>query len=399
MPWKECDRVSSRWEFCRLATGGANMSLLCRKFGISRKTGYKWLARSREEEPDLTDRSRRPKRLRVVTPPEMEQAVLAIRDEHPAWGGRKLHARLKALGRTNVPAPSTITAILHRHGRIREEDSAQRRPVQRFERPLPNDLWQMDFKGEFRLTGGGWCYPLTVLDDHSRYSLVLEACANQRRTTVEERLTTAFRRYGLPRAMLMDNGAPWGVSHAPRKSTKLTVWLWDQDVTVLHGRPYHPQTQGKEERFHRTLKLELLQGRTFDDLGHAQRWFNPWRAMYNQERPHEAIGMQTPSDRYCVSGRDFQERVVAYEYDRSFTVRSVEREGRIRFRNNSCYLSRAFAGRKVGIRPTHVDGQWVVYYRGFQLGELRATAGGSRRSADSLAFSRSAPKCQGIEID
>jgi len=372
MAWKECDRVSLRREFVSLGSmEGTNLAALCRRFGISRKTAYKWLARYRAEgDEGLADRSRRPHRFRLPTSPQVEQEVLAIRDEHPTWGGRKIRARLLHLGREEVPAASTITAILHRHGRIDREESAKREPWRRFERALPNELWQMDFKGEFKMTNGWWCYPLTVLDDHSRYSIGLIACGNQRWETVCDCLSSMFRRYGLPLAMLMDNGVPWSAPHLPRGQTRLSVWLMKLDIDVLHGRPYHPQTQGKDERFHRTLGLELLQGRHFDDLVHTQRRFDPWREMYNHERPHEALDMQVPATRYRVSQRAFPELIPPFEYDGICQVRVVRSPGRFNFRGRAFKISLAFVGEQVALRPSSEDGVWEVYFRHYCIGQL-----------------------------
>jgi transposase InsO family protein len=374
MPWKECNQVELRTEFCHLATvEGANMSTLCERFAVSRKTGYKWLARYRAEgEVALIDRSRRPHTLRDPTSAEVEAAVLEVRDAHPAWGGRKIRKVLLRGGLSEAPAASTITAILHRHGRIDAEASLARRAVQRFERAEPNELWQMDFKGEFRIGERGWCYPLTVLDDHSRYAVALEACDNQQTETVQRHLRAAFRRYGLPQAMLSDNGSPWAAPHVRGGLTRLGVWLLDLDVRLLHGRPYHPQTQGKDERFHRTLKLEVLQGRTFSDLAAVGRSFAPWREMYNQHRPHDALGLEVPASRYRVSERSFTDVKRAFEYDTSFEVRTVDCMGRVRYRKVAWYLARALAGRRVGIRANEADGCWDVYYRTFRVARWRA---------------------------
>lgn len=243
----------------------------------------------------------------------MEEAVLKLRDCHPVWGGRKIRRRLQDLGEDPVPAASTITEILHRHGRIDAEASRKAGAMQRFEHEAPNDLWQMDFKGHFGLRGGGRCHPLTVLDDHSRFSLGLRSCGNERSETVRGELILIFQRYGLPRAMLMDNGSPWG-SDADHRHTLLTVWLMEQGIRVTHSRPYHPQTQGKDERFHRTLKAELLQGREFADLSDCQGHFDPWRDVYNTQRPHEALGLAVPASRYALSSRAFVEQPQPWDY-------------------------------------------------------------------------------------
>ena len=300
MPWKESTCMSERHEFVLLASAPeANVSLLCRRFSISRKTGYKWLTRYLAGgAAALCEQSRRPHNSPRRTEQSVQERVLALRSEHPAWGGRKLRARLAALGRTELPAASTITAILRRHGRVAPEASQRRRPFCRFEHAAPNDLWQMDFKGDFAL-GAGRCYPLTVLDDHSRFSLGLRACRSQHREGVQEALTSIFGRYGLPRRMSMDNGFPWGLFVGGRSRwTQLTLWLVRLGVRVSHSRPYHPQTQGKDERFHRTLKLELLRGSAWRDLAECQQSFDRWRTAYNCERPHEALpgAPQAPDD-------------------------------------------------------------------------------------------------------
>jgi len=382
MPWKECDCVSLRREFVALAgQEEAQVAELCRRFGVSRPTGYKWLRRFALEGLDgLEDRSRRPHRLRCPTRAEMEAAVLAVREAHPAWGGRKIRARLKALGESDVPSASTITAILHRHGRILSEESKKRQALSRFEYPRPNDLWQMDFKGEFKMRNRRWCYPLTVLDDHSRYSLEIGACADQRRLTVVDRLKGVFGRYGLPWAMLMDNGKPWGCSHGQLGLTKLTVWLIRLGIRVIHGRPRHPQTQGKEERFHRTLQTELLAGRGVEDLSAAQRLFDPWRRTYNCERPHEALDLKPPASRYQVSERRYPRSLAALEYDLTFEVRRPNPVGQFHFHARLCKTSEALAGLSVGLRVTIDDGVWEVYLGRHRVGwlDLRETRRGQQ---------------------
>jgi transposase InsO family protein len=362
MPWKHVTPMSQRKEFVSLAmVDGVNMSRLCRRFEISRKTGYKWVARARAEgETGLADRSRRPRRSPRTTPRGLEEAVLQVREVHPAWGGRKLRVRLQAQGWTQVPAASTITAILHRHGLIDPGESAKHQAWQRFEAPAPNDLWQMDFKGHFALAPGR-CHPLTVLDDHSRYALGLEACADERRHTVQQRLTAIFRRYGLPRKMLMDNGPPWG-AEGQADYTILTVWLLRLGVRVSHSRPYHPQTLGKDERFHRTLKAELLQYCQGLALVQCQPRFDAWRLTYNLERPHEALGLAVPASRYRESPRSFPEQLPAIEYGPGDVVRKVYETGRISFHNRFFRLGKAFRGESVALRPTVTDGLWEVYF-------------------------------------
>jgi transposase InsO family protein len=358
MPWKEASAMGLRVEFTALASvAGSNTALLCRRFGISRKTGYKWLARYREQgEAGLREQSRRPRRSPRRTDDQLESLIVATRRERPAWGARKLRAYLERAGHAGLPSASTITEILRRHGLLDLAASAAHRPLQRFEHAHPNDLWQMDFKGHFGLENGGRCHPLTVLDDHSRFSICLEACGDERTATVEAQLTAAFRRYGLPRRVLADNGSPWGGGDCREHPyTPLTVWLLRLDVAVAHGRPYHPQTQGKEERFHRTLSLELLSRRSFRDLADCRRQFAPWRDDYNLRRPHQALSMETPADRYRPSAREYPERLPPLEYADPRQARLV-RQGCLSLQGRRIRVGRAFDGYPLALEPTTVDG-------------------------------------------
>lgn len=363
MPWKERSVMSERIAFVQQASQpGVNFSQLCDDFGISRKTGYKWLRRyQREGAAGLADRSRRPRRMPRKTSWEVEQAVLQLRRQHPVWGGRKLHARLKMLGHSDVPSPSTITAILRRHGCIDPEEAQKHKPFQRFERQRPNELWQMDFKGEFAIAGQ-LCYPLTILDDHSRYLLGLKACSNRQRTTVKGHLTAVFRHYGLPESMLVDNGPPWSSPEDRRYYTRLLAWLLRLDIRMIRSRPYHPQTLGKDERLHRTLKAEVLKQRQFDDFSTCQRSFDTWRRLYNSERPHEALAMAAPASRYCPSQREFPEQLPPITYLPQDRVRKVYSGGRISFRGRLFRVGKAFVGLPVAIRPALADGEYDVYF-------------------------------------
>jgi transposase InsO family protein len=305
-----------------------------------------------------------------------------------------LYHWLKAQGVTDLPAPSTITAILRRNGRL-EGDEAGCRPKRdwvRFEHPHPNDLWQMDFKGDFALANGRRCYPLTVLDDHSRFSLAIRACEDQQRTTVQAHLTDVFRLYGLPRRMLMDNGAPWGVSNTPGAYSRLTVWLLRLGVRVTHGTIYHPQTQGKDERFHRTLKLEVISRGPLDDRGHAQGRFDNWRQTYNHERPHEALKMAVPSSRYHVSGRSFPESLPPVEYAPDLLVRKVNPVGQFSFRGRCWKISEAFGGEPIGLRATVRDGEWTIHYSGHEIGAIDLKV--VKRGESSRTFSDKRPRPQ-----
>jgi len=370
LPWLEVSIVDQRAEFVALArAGGTAIRTLCQYFGIAPATAYKWLGRAAEEGPDgLVDRSRRPHRSPRQTAPAIEAAVLELRDDHHAWGGRKLSTYLRTNGCSDAPSASTCTEILRRNNRLNVAEPATR-AWKRFERPLPNQLWQMDFKGHVALgQGSGRLHPLTVLDDHSRYCVVLSACANERGDTVRERLVAAFRHYGLPDQVLADNGAPWG-HIVGRGWSQLGLWLLQVGVWLSHGHPYHPQTQGKDERFHRTLRAEVLQGPPHPDLAQAQRAFDQWRHIYNLERPHEACNLRPPVSRYQPSPRPYPETLPPLEYGPDQLVRRVG-NGAISLHGHRYWVGEVFAGQPVGLQQTTVDGVWTVYFSRFPVASI-----------------------------
>lgn len=371
MAWKDVSVMSQREEFVVLASAdGANVSELCRRFGVSRKTGYKWLGRyAAKGSLGLLDLSRRPLEPAGRTSNEIEQRVLALRRQHPAWGGRKLRRRMQDLKHVSIPVPSTITEILRRHGQLNERDGAGKPNVQRFEHAAPNDLWQMDFKGHFPMTRGGRCHPLTVLDDHSRYSIGLRACDNERTETVQRELVEMFRHSGLPRRMLMDNGPPWSDT-GDQHWTRLTAWLVRLGISISHGRPYHPQTQGKDERFHRTLAAEVLRDRSFRDLIDTQQTFDPWRQVYNTQRPHEALSLEVPASRYRASERPFPETLPSIEYASDVQVRRASFKGVIKFESRLVRVGRAFCREPIGVRATLTSSVYEVFYAHQSLGQF-----------------------------
>lgn len=372
MPWKSVSVMDQREEFVRLArSGSVSIAELCRRFGISRDTGHRLLRRHAEAGASgLADRCRRPLTSPHRTSASLEAEVLSLREAHPRWGGRKIARRLADLGREGVPAPSTITEILRRHGRLSADESARHRPFVRFEAERPNDLWQMDFKGHFATEQEGRCHPLTVLDDHSRYSLGLRACGNETDVTVRHQMEAIFRRHGLPCRILADNGAPWGTAGSGGQWSAFSVWLMRLGIAMIHGRPRHPQTQGKEERFHRSLKAEVLSLRSFRDLVDCQVAFDRWRQVYNTERPHEALGLDTPARHYLPSPRSFPELIPLPDYHDGEIVRKVHKDGYIRFRRRTFKLSQAFTGYHIALRPRDVDGLFDVCFASFVIAQI-----------------------------
>jgi transposase InsO family protein len=364
MPFGEVSRMGTREEFVKLASvKGANVRQLCRRYGISPTTGYKWRQRWKDcGETELKELSRRPLSSPRRSDAAIEEAVLSVRAEEPTWGGRKISRRLKDLGHAVVPAPSTVTAILRRHGVELGAFGGGETAFIRFEQPRPNALWQMDFKGHVPLATAGRLHPLTVLDDHSRFAVVLAACADERTETVRTQLIAAFQRYGLPETIITDNGSPWGDGPGS-PFTSLGVWLIEHDIRISHSRSYHPQTMGKDERFHRTLKADVLAGPPFADLAAAERAFCRWRDVYNMQRPHEALELAVPASRYRPSPRDYAETVVAFEYAPGDIVRRVQRGGRISMLGRWVKVSKAFYGKALAFRPTTEDGVFNVLFR------------------------------------
>ncbi len=372
MPWQEVSIVDQRREFVMLASlDGANVSALCARFGISRQTGHKWLRRAGCAGEGLADRSRRPRHSPRRTEARIEAAVLAVRDAHPAWGARKIARCLERDG-IAPPSASTVHAILQRHERVPPRRQTSH-AYTRFERPAPNQLWQMDFKGRVQVDRGLWCHPLTVLDDHSRFSLCLHACDNERTATVKQLLARTFRLYGLPDAFYLDNGSPWG-GGVPGQWTPLRVWLLKLGVEVIHARPYHPQGRGKNERFHRTLDAEVFALRRLRDLDQVQQAFDEWRPVYNSERPHQALDMNVPASRYRPSTRPMPDTLPEPEYGPDDIVRKVgATKFYVSFKGRLWPVPRAFAGERLAIRPRGNDGRYSIFFGATQIADIDLT--------------------------
>lgn len=345
MPWKEETKMSIKEKFIAAALEKkVAFADLCNVFKISRVCGYKWLKRYQEMgQEGLKEQSRRPHSSPYKTCNTLEKQILSVREQHPAWGARKIYAYLTHRGVLSLPDPSTITRILHRYEKVSREESQKRQAFIRFEYEEPNQLWQMDFKGHFAMSTGR-CNPLTILDDCTRFSLILRACENQQESVVKSALIDAFREYGMPEKMTMDNGAPWGNGSTVNGYSRLEIWLICLGIHVSHSRPFHPQTQGKDERFHRSLKEELLKRKQFTDLIEAQRCFDEWRQCYNEERPHEALGMHPPKSKYKTSPRQYPEKAPKIEYEMGAIVRRVSNKGTIIYEGEKYYISESMKG-------------------------------------------------------
>lgn len=366
MPWEKRTVEESRITFVReYLEGVEGMSELCRKHGISRPTGYKWVERY-ESGSGVSDLSRAPRTHPLKTSPEIEAHILSLRKEHPGTGARKLERILRRRG-VEVPCASTINAILKRNGCISLEASQAAQHYRRFEASKPNSMWQADFKGNFAMRDGKRCYPLNILDDNSRFCLCSAAQDNERYEDTVNNFRRTFREYGIPRALLCDNGNPWGTSQSVGY-TRFEVWLLDLDILPIHGRSLHPQTQGKQERFNGSLKREKLKFITdIADLAHAQTILDEYRNFYNHERPHEALNMAVPAERYVQSSRRFPESVSDWLYD-SNSVSRVKSSGYVTFLGQGCFLSEAFSGQMIAIVPSDSQQDCLdLVYRNFRV--------------------------------
>lgn len=370
MPWKNRGIMSLREEFIFKASKElSSISRLCLEYGISRKTAYKWLKRYEEEGIlGLNDRSRRPCHMPFKIQDDFTDLIISLRDLYPAWGAKKLRQVLINKGHKKLPSISTFNRILKQENRIIATESDKRKPFIRFERENPNELWQMDFKGYF-LVPNGECHPLTILDDCSRYAICLRACSTENEVEVRGGLEDAFHNYGLPEAMTMDNGSPWKGYSGQRLST-ITVWLMRLGIKVSHSRPNHPQTQGKDERFHRSFKEEVLKYHNFQSLQGAQKHFNEWRELYNSVRPHEALNMLCPAQKYRISERPYMKKLPPIEYLAGDEVKKVASNGVICFNGKLYQVGKQLRGEYVALRQIG-DDEWDIYYCNSRLGRFR----------------------------
>ena len=372
MPWKERSVVEERMRFVLRLRDGESMVSLCREFGISRVTGYKIYVRYKECGLEgLTDRARTPYRYANKLPAQLEAMIVSMRREKPTWGARKLRDRLlrKLPSDVRVPACSTIHAILDRHGLV----VRQRRSRTKTEGTLlspgltPNALWCTDYKGEFMLGDKRYCYPLTVSDHASRYLLLCEAMESVKEQGTFTAFERLFKERGLPHAIRSDNGVPFASPNSLFNLSRLSVWWLRLGITIERIRPGHPQQNGRHERMHRTLKMEATRPAGSNFL-QQQAKFDAFVHEFNNERPHEALGMKCPAEIYRPSTRPYRGIAeLSYPFhDRSVLVTCC---GRICIYKKKINLSTSLAGQAVGIKEVD-DGIWLVSFMNYDLGYI-----------------------------
>ncbi len=382
MPFSSTDVMEERIRFVVEALKRrGSFAGLCRQYGVSRPTGYRWLSRYLEVGSFalLGERSRRPKASPSRTSPEHEEAAIRLRGKY-GWGARKLKVLLEREGIGLSEA--TINRILSRNGLVRDRDR-HKPAVKRFERAKPNELWQMDFKGPY-----GKCYPLAIIDDHSRYSLGLYALGSTGAQGVYGSLVGTFESYGLPVAMLMDHGVPWWSTTNAHGLTWLSVALIRQGIDVLYGAVRHPQTQGKVERFNRTLSGAVIHHGRRSGLCDWQGFFDEFRHDYNHVRPHEALDMEVPAQRYEASAREYRSKVREWEYPAGSVVSRLNSQGCVGYLGRRYFVSEALACQRV--RLEEVEDKLLVSYRHMYVREIDVALGTTRAL---VAPKARRPKC------
>ncbi len=372
MPWKEVCQMDERIRFVVEATyGKETMAQLCRKYEISRKTGYKWLNRSREKGvAGLAELSRAPKNCPHKTPIEMRDALIALRKANPAWGPKKIAFELQNSFGLKPPATSTIAEIFKKEGlskQKRRRNARVKRQHDKLTDPIePNHVWTVDYKGWFRLLGGEKCWPLTVMDLFSRYVVGCEPLDRPALDITLASFEYLFRRFGLPQVIRVDNGTPFAGSGAGGLSQLSVLWL-RLGIDVEFIEPGKPQQNGSHERMHRSLKRELRRG---NNIRSQLRRCRAWRRTYNHKRGHESLDFKTPAELYSKSERKYPAKIGDFTYPSEFTVRRVKPSGVIKWQGKQRYLNQGLKGCSVGLVEAK-DGSMAVYAGTVFLGVLR----------------------------
>ena len=375
MPWKNELPMEQKQRFVSLAQSGHfTVTELCGEFGVTRKTGHKWLARFAAcGMAGLEERSRAPRHLSRRTSDDVERLIVSEKRQHLTWGPKKIQRVLMIkYGLESPPAVSTVGVVLKRHGMV--EARKRRGSVFKVDRGAlttperNNHAWGVDFKGWFLTGDGERCDPLTVTDLYSRYLLRAEALPQAITRWTQESFRALFRNQGLPEIIRVDNGAPFA-SMGPGGLSKLSVWWIGLGIEIQFSRPACPQDNGCHERMHRTMKAECCKPPSANGTAQQQR-FNRWRKEFNQDRPHEALGMRVPSDVYRPSARRLDERIKPRLYDLGTKTCRVSAVGFIGLNGGNCYVGESFAGVDVAIERDEESGLHHVRYANVRLGNI-----------------------------
>ena len=376
MPWETRCLMEQRVEFVtRALSGEESIKSLCEEYGISRVSGYKWINRYRSGVgvESLRDRSRRPHHSPFKTASSIEQRIRGLYLEY-GWGPKKTR---KLLSNKGIEVPLiTVRRIYARNG-FNESRNVIGPALKRFERSRPNELLQMDHKGQFMTNEGRWCYPLSILDDHSRFCVGLHAVGDQGISTTEGCLIKTFEEYGIPEGMLMDHGIPWWNSSNLWGLTRLSVGLIKQGIKLSFSGIRHPQTQGKVERFHRTLKQYLhRKDRKLTSVSACAELFKEFRSTYNEIRPHEALDLNPPTSRYVRSPKEYSPHIKHWEYPEGSTVTQLDNLGRLSYESKRFFVCEALVNEQVRIVPLEYTA--LVIFRDMVIRELDIDTGASK---------------------
>lgn len=375
MPWKEIHVMNERIRFIVRLERGERMTDLCEEFGISRKTGYKFLERYKLLGPlGLFDESKRPNRLARQYPEEIKKRVLQAKRDHPTWGAKKLYANLSGLEEgVKLPREGTIHCWLDKNGLVKKRGRKRYRSdlnlVVGGASSEPNDIWSADFKGEFRVGDGKYCYPLTISDHYSRYLIGCEGLECPDGLGSRGVFETAFRQYGLPYAIRTDNGTPF-VGRGLGGLSKLSIWWLKLGIKIQRIEPGHPEQNGRHERMHLTLKQETTRPAGKNLLQQQER-FDNFVEEYNTKRPHEALQMKVPAEVYKPSVKPYPAEIPEPQYPLHDIVKTVSPGGNVSFkgRNKNFFLETALSGEKIGLRELE-NNKWLVSFINLDLGYL-----------------------------
>jgi transposase InsO family protein len=373
MPWKEIYVMDQKIQMIsNWLSGDYGITELSRLHNVSRKTVYKWIERYQEDEENgLRDLSSRPLTCARATPAEVVGEIIVLKNRYPDWGARKILGWLRRhRPGQQWPVASTMHDILQRHGLVKTRKKRHHTPP--YSEPFmkavqPNEVWSADYKGQFRLGCGNYCYPFTLTDNYSRYLLGCHGLAHPAYEPTRYRFEKAFREYGLPNAIRTDNGVPFA-STGIRGLSKLSVWFIKLGIVPERIEKGHPEQNGRHERMHRTLKAEAIKPPQYS-MAAQQREFDRFQGYFNNDRPHAALGQNPPTSVYKKSNRKYPEKLPAIEYPAHYKVRHVHRGGGLKWGNTETYFSGTLAGEYVGL--TEVDnGIWHIYFSFFPVAML-----------------------------
>ena len=372
MPWKETTMMEQKIEFiCEWRTGKYTITELCINFEISRPTAYKLISRFENQGYEgLREHLRTPSNHPNATPQNIVKGILKLKEKYPRWGAKKIRILLfKEFTEKQIPSVVTVHNVLKKNGFVSSKKRMRRiKPVYPiFDPKNCNEVWSADYKGKFLMGNKIYCHPLTIADSKSRFLFTAKGHYKENLKSAKAEFTKVFRKYGIPKQIHTDNGSPFGSVRAIQRFTQLSYWFIELDISPVFSDPAHPEQNGRHERMHRDLKVACAKPSAYD-LKAQQRRLNKFVKEYNHVRPHEALAMKTPAEIHDFSTRPFTERISNFDYDSTYKVLKVTKNGAIRWKSYYwVYLTAALKGKYVAIEDMG-NGIWKVFYRNVLLG-------------------------------